>query len=232
MNGLSQTPSMSQRALVLVCEKQQPVTVPGWVVDLTSFRRWARSPEFPPQGNLTYLAGTLWVDLTMERVWHNALKTEVTGCLWSVLRDRDLGLLYSDKMRLTNLVADLSSEPDLLFLTHETLQEGRVILADGNAELEVEGTPDLVVEIVSPSSVEKDTKLLRKLYWEAGIQEYWLLEMTEADVHFTLLQRGAKSYSTIRPRDGWVRSGVFGLAFRLTCSTDQHGLFRFRLEAR
>ena len=92
------------------------------------------------------------------------------------------------------------------------------------------GEPDLVVEIVSPSSVEKDTKLLRKLYWAAGIQEYWLLELTEADVHFTLLQRGSKSYVATRPRDGWVKSDVFGLALRLTRATDQHGLFRFLTE--
>jgi Uma2 family endonuclease len=230
MNGLPAISARSQPALVLVCEKQPSVTVPAWVVDLASFRRWARSSQFPEQGNLTYLAGALWVDLTLERVWHNALKTELTGCLGMMRRQHDLGLLYSGNMRLTNLVADLSSEPDLLFFTHETLQEGRVLLTEGDEELEVEGTPDLVVEIVSPSSVGKDTKLLRKLYWQAGIQEYWLIEMTEAGVRFTLLQRGSKGYVASRGRDGWLKSAVFASSFRLTRTTDQHGLFRFRLE--
>src|SRR5256885_8764701 len=42
--------------------------------------------------------------------------------------------------------------------------------------LELEGTPDMVLEVVSESSVQKDTKRLRQLYWQAGIREYWLVD--------------------------------------------------------
>jgi hypothetical protein len=32
---------------------------------------------------------------------------------------------------------------------------------------------------VSPSSVQKDTVVLRELYWKAGIPEYWLSRSAE-----------------------------------------------------
>ena len=49
----------------------------------------------------------------------------------------------------------------------------------------MEGPPDLCVEIISPSSVEKDTDLLFKRYAKAGIQEYWLIDALGASPQFT-----------------------------------------------
>ena len=38
--------------------------------------------------------------------------------------------------------------------------------------VEVEGSPDMVLEVISDSSVRKDDVLLRQGYWDAGIGEY------------------------------------------------------------
>ena len=50
---------------IVIAEK---VRIHAWVVDLESFRRWARSDEFPRRGWFSYLHGELWVDLSMEQV--------------------------------------------------------------------------------------------------------------------------------------------------------------------
>jgi hypothetical protein len=39
----------------------ETVDVPFWVVDFDSFRRWARSEEFPRRGQFAYLGDHLWV---------------------------------------------------------------------------------------------------------------------------------------------------------------------------
>jgi hypothetical protein len=36
------------------------VHIPGWVVDLGSFRRWARSDDFPDRGRFAFLSRTLY----------------------------------------------------------------------------------------------------------------------------------------------------------------------------
>ncbi|MEM8893577.1 MAG: Uma2 family endonuclease [Bacteroidota bacterium] len=38
------------------------------------------------------------------------------------------------------------------------------------------GAPDLVVEILSKSTAEKDLKIKYNLYEEAGVKEYWIIE--------------------------------------------------------
>jgi len=44
------------------------------------------------------------------------------------------------------------------------------------SERGIEGAPDLVIEIVSPSSERADRELKHKLYAEERVQEYWLVE--------------------------------------------------------
>jgi hypothetical protein len=41
------------------------IRIPGWVVDLQSFRLWARSKEFPQHGWFSHIRGELWADASM-----------------------------------------------------------------------------------------------------------------------------------------------------------------------
>jgi len=60
----------------LVVERDS-VTIPAWVDDLDSFRRWARSDEFPESGRICFLNGEVWVDMSKEQAfWHNQVKSE------------------------------------------------------------------------------------------------------------------------------------------------------------
>jgi Uma2 family endonuclease len=59
-----------------------------------------------------------------------------------------------DGMWITNDEADLSNEPDAVFASWDTLESGRAVLSSD--ELELIGSPDWVLEIVSKSSVRKD----------------------------------------------------------------------------
>ena len=79
------------------------------------------------------------------------------------------GRFFPDGIFLTNDRAQLACQPDGTFVSHQTLKSGRVHLVEGEKEgyLELEGTPDMVLEIVSASSVEKDKETLLDLYWRA-----------------------------------------------------------------
>ena len=53
-----------------------------------------------------------------------------------------------------------------------------------------EGAPDLVVEILSPSSSRRDWKYKRGLYAKYGVREYWIVDPANRIVSVTLLRDG------------------------------------------
>ena len=206
--------------------------IPDWVSDLDSFRRWARSEDFPESGWFSYLAGEVWADPSMETLGHNQAKWELSLVLGSLVKAQKLGSFFPDRMRLVHEDANLSTEPDGMFISNKTLDAGRARLEHGQATLEVVGSPDMVLEVVSPSSVEKDTVLLRRLYWKAGVREYWLIDPRGLELHFDIFRHAEKGYVATRQRQGWLKSAVFGKSFRLTKQDDARGNPVFTLEVR
>src|SRR5262245_11456289 len=45
------------------------IRVPGWVVDLESFRRWSDDDDFPEAGRVSFLEGEVWIDMSRRRLW-------------------------------------------------------------------------------------------------------------------------------------------------------------------
>jgi len=98
--------------------------------------------------------------------------------------------------------------------------------------VELEGAPDMVLEVVSQSCVQKDTVVLRDLYWRAGIREYWLVDVRVEKLRFDILSRGGRGYLTVRKSSGWAKSAVFGSSFRLTQKSDRLGYPEYTLTVR
>ena len=211
------------------------VRIPSWIVDLDSFRRWARSDEFPEAGRICYLRGEVWVDMSKEQVFsHNQVKSEFNLVIGGLAKSEQLGRYFPDGLLLSNVDADLTSQPDGTFVSRENLRIGRVHFVEGVQEgfVELEGTPDMVLEVVGPSSEEKDTSTLRDLYWRARIPEYWLVDGLADRLLFDILRHTSKGYAASRKQGGWVKSAVFGKSFRLTRETDSLGHPEFTLAVR
>ncbi|HKI36078.1 MAG TPA: Uma2 family endonuclease [Gemmataceae bacterium] len=217
----------------VVVQGTPEVRIPEWVVALESFRRWADTEEFPEEGRIDYLQGEVWIDMSWEQVFSHVLaKTEFTSVLAGVVKAGDLGLYRTDGLRLSNVGADLSAIPDGTFISNESMEEANIQLIEGKAGgyREIEGVPDMVLEIISDSSVTKDTKRLFKMYWEAGIKEYWLVDVRGERLSFEIYRHAAKGYVATRKKDGWLKSKVFGKSFRLTRAEDRFGNPRYGLE--
>ncbi len=190
------------------------VDVPETAYTLDGLRAWVNSPDFPERGPITFFKKQVLVDMSLERVEsHNKLKTEINGVIGPLVKRMDLGCYYSDRLRFTNDNADVSTEPDATFAIWETLDAGRfrVIPMRESEEdgLEMRGTPDWVVEVISTSSVDRDTDLLLRGYYEAGVTEYWLIDARGDELHFTVFHRGPNRFAPVEPRDGWHTSNVF-----------------------
>ena len=224
-------PSKSRLPILI----DEEVLIPGWVVDHESYRRWARSDEFPERGRFSFINGMIWVDRTMEKFFsHNLVKAEFNGILGPLVKATDIGYFGCAGNLWTHLGAEISTEPDSMFFTYETLQSGRVRLVEGAVRdyVEVEGSPNMVLEIVSDSSIKKDTQVLKEKCAKAGVDEYWLVDARGTNLSFEIWRLQDESY-VIAPNDGgWLTSAIFGRAFKLEQGTDRLGHPRFQLHVR
>ena len=82
-------------------------------------------------------------------------------------------------------------QPDLLFVSREREQTINIE--------NVRGAPDLVIEILSPSTADKDLGYKHELYSRHGVDEYWVLDPV------------AETIAVHRQRDGVLKlTDTFG----------------------
>ena len=189
--------------------------IPPGVHTLAGFRRWLLSDEFPEKLKAHFIQGNIYLDMSQEAIQtHVLVKKAVYQTLPNLIDDADLGEFYTDGILLTNKRARIANKPDGLAVLWETIESERVrFLARQGVELEIQGTPDWIMEIVSKSSVTKDKKQLRKAYHKAGIPEYWLIDARGEEILFHILHWRSSGY-TAAPGQGWL-AAFPGLRSRL-----------------
>ena len=99
---------------------------------------------------------------------------------------------------------DTVVQPDILVVCDKSK------LADGRA---CKGAPDLIVEILSPSSVIIDRKVKAEKYLEAGVREYWIVNSETLDIMVNTLTDGR--YVPALHKDSVVSSVLPGLTVNL-----------------
>jgi Uma2 family endonuclease len=144
--------------------------------------------RFPRQGEWTYedwleLPNDGWKYEIIDGVLHMSPPPLIVHQRLSV-RLSTLMHTYAEKNRLGVVLTapcgvrlpgqSIPFEPDILFVRHERL----AIVG----ERYVEGTPDLIVEILSPSNAAYDLETKFQVYQDAGVPEYWLVNPWEKTV--------------------------------------------------
>ena len=99
------------------------------------------------------------------RLKHQKIANELVTSFKIFLRENPIGEVYSD---VDVYLGVKVVAPDVLFIAKERLN-----IAE---ELNVQGAPDLVVEVLSPSTASYDKKKKSQLYFTNGVKEYWLVD--------------------------------------------------------
>src|SRR5258708_2082393 len=136
------------------------LTIPEWVTDLAAFRRWTDEQKFPPRADFWWLRGRVWADLSTAQIEsHNQVRGAIILPMIGLIEQTDLGDYLDRGIYLVNAKAGFCGKPDGMFLAYPSLAEGRYHLAGPNGDgfTEIDGSPDMVLEIVGNSSEEKDT---------------------------------------------------------------------------
>ena len=101
---------------------------------------------------------------------------------------------FSDGL-LVHLTDDNKFVPDMMVVCDRSK-----IKSDG-----VHGAPDLVVEVLSPSTAKDDRTRKKEVYEACGVPEYWLVSPTDKSIEVYLLESGKyilHDVYTVRP--DWV----------------------------
>jgi Uma2 family endonuclease len=220
-----------------ICIAGFTIEVPGSAATLDGFRAWATSDQFPDHGRISFINQEILIDMSPEELeTHNKVKTAVVNTLFNLNGALDLGELYSDRALLVSSAAGLATEPDGQLVKWQTLRTRRVRLVPCKGKpgqfMELHGSPDWVLEIVSQSSVDKDARDLRTVYHRARVPEYWLIDARGASISFQILARCRGDYEAVPPQGGWYFSPVFGRHFRLERRRSRAGRWQYKLRVR
>lgn len=94
---------------------------------------------------------------------------------------------------------NLRRVPDLIFISKENEQN--------IARTEFEGSPDLVVEIVSHDSIERDWRVKYLEYEKAGIKEYWVIDPIHQKMNIYYLEKHGH-YEAEKIEQGILKSRI------------------------
>ena len=98
---------------------------------------------------------------------HQDVQAELGSKLRQFIREHALGKLFFAPCDVVLSNTDVV-QPDLLFISRE---REHVLTAEN-----VRGAPDLVIEILSPSTADRDLGYKHELYGRHGVLEYWVLD--------------------------------------------------------
>jgi Uma2 family endonuclease len=213
---------------------RRPPRLPRTAATHAGFRRWITSRTFPDQVRPTFVDGEIWLSMSPESLeTHNKVKGEFTSALVRFVRDHDLGEGYCARALFTNVAARVSTEPEFLFVSWAASETGRVTLGRRRQRreefIEIIGTPDMVLEVLSDSSVRKDLVRLKAAYERAGVPEYWVVDARGAQISFQIMTLEGGHYSPAAAADQPQASRVLGARFTLHRTRNRLGRYAYRL---
>lgn len=115
---------------------------------------------------------------------HQRVATALGAAIYPHVRRLGLGEFYSTPVHVI-LAPNVSFEPDLCFIS----EDRRGIIRNSV----IEGTPDLMIEILSERNRCHDTVLKLEYYEKYGVAEYWIVDPYNERIEIRNLENGRYS---------------------------------------
>ena len=141
-------------------------------------------------------------------MWHQSWLGSLFRVLDAHIRKQNLGKLFVSSVDVV-LSHENTVQPDLVFISTANLRivQRRAIF----------GAPDLLVELISPSSVRRDRYDKKRLYATFGVKEYWIGDPANKALEILSLKEGRYQLHCVAEERGKLTSPVLsGLEFDLT----------------
>ena len=114
---------------------------------------------------------------------HQEISMNMAGIIWSFLKKNPIGKSFPAPYDVVFSQDPLQvAEPDLVFVS-----KARASIV---TEKNIQGVPDLLVEILSPSTAANDRRVKLSLYERFGVPEYWIVDPETETVQVFRLSDG------------------------------------------
>lgn len=132
--------------------------------------------KLPDEPRVEIIDGHLFL-MEAPSLWHQKIAGAIFAQVWNYIRDKKKPC----QVYIAPTDVKLMVEDD-----HTMVQPDILVVCDKDKERDkrrIIGAPEWVVEILSPSTRKKDMQIKRKKYEEAGVREYWMVDLKAQIVH-------------------------------------------------
>lgn len=159
--------------------------------------------ESLPEGTLAQIINNHLVMPPSPDFEHQDTVSEIVRLLRNYVMEKALGKVIAAPMDVY-LNRQNVYQPDVLFISKE-----RMNIVQGG---KIKGSPDLVVEVLSPGNENYDKKDKKQVYEQAGVKEYWLVDPNSKKVTgYHLTESG---YQEIPSQNGVIKSSLLGVTIQ------------------
>lgn len=146
-----------------------------------------------------------WVDgevikMSNPSLRHQQLSRFLTAILQLWVEAKNIGEVIPSPFQIRFDFRPSGRQPDIMFVANENLHRLEKQYVDGKA--------DLIVEIVSPESLARDTQDKFEEYEAAGIKEYWIIDPNTRTANFYGFDENGKYKMLSISADGVFESRV------------------------
>jgi Uma2 family endonuclease len=131
---------------------------------------------------------------------HQIIATRLSHVLMTYLETHQIGTVLTAPCDVVLSDTD-TVQPDLLLV----LNVGSARITEKN----IQGPPDLVVEILSPGTAARDQELKRKRYEYFAVREYWLIDPDHNTMEILRLEEGRYARVCLATRPNQCTSPLF-----------------------
>ncbi len=152
-----------------------------------------------PEGAPYQLIGGKLVMTPAPNTFHQIISMRLEARFVNFVTEKDLGII-------------LDAPIDVYFEEKETYQPDIIFIAKNRLQIiekaKVNGAPDLVVEILSPSTGYYDLKKKARTYARHGVKEYWVVDPEDQSIEVHVGQEGKFVLNQRVEGEGRVKSLV------------------------
>jgi Uma2 family endonuclease len=133
----------------------------------------------PPEGAPHQMIGGKLVLTPAPGTYHQIISARLGHCLMGFIDKKNAGVMLAAPVDV--YLGDRETyQPDILFVGRD---RAGIIKPE-----RISGSPDLVMEIISPNTAYYDLRKKFKVYEKSGVKEYWIVDPEERSVQVFVLK--------------------------------------------
>ncbi len=158
-----------------------------------------------PEGTLAELIDSKIIMSPSPTSLHQEILTEIVFSLKLFFKKTKSGRVFASPLDVYLDENSNAVQPDII-----------VVLNNGQAQVKpnghIHGSPDMLIEILSPGNKDHDLITKKALYERFGVQEYWIVDPIDKSVIGYTLQ--GNSYSSISGNPGSINSQLLDVEIK------------------